>query len=121
MGEANYEKWSQFFYPAASAAYAYQPSVKAGEELADKFKAHNWFLPANGHLGRMYWYSKLAPAEKNIFAKAIADGKFTDFAAAYYWSCTEGSHDAWYVHFASGGTGGGYKYSTMCSRALAAF
>ena len=122
MGEVNYEKWSQFFYPAISAAYAYQPSVKAGEELADKFKAHNWFLPANGHLGRMYWYSKLAPAEKNIFAKAIADGKFTDFAAAYYWACTEYSQShAWIVGFGSGNTGGFYKYSTMYSRALAAF
>lgn len=122
MGEANYEKWSQFFYPAASAAYAYQPSVKAGEELADKFKAHNWFLPTNGHLGRMYWYSKLAPAEKNIFAKAIADGKFTDFAAAYYWSCTESSQPgAWHVYFASGRTHNGIKYTTMYSRALAAF
>lgn len=122
MGEANYEKWSQFFYPAASAAYAYQPSVKAGEELADKFKAHNWFLPANGHLGRMYWYSKLAPAEKNIFAKAIADGKFTDFAATGYWPCTELSQGyAWNVYFASGYTNLNDKCNTMYSRALAAF
>ncbi|MGM9767471.1 MAG: hypothetical protein ACI3Z0_03270 [Candidatus Cryptobacteroides sp.] len=122
MGESNYEKWSQFFYPAVSAAYAYQPSVKAGEVLADKFKAHNWFLPTAGQQGRLYWYSKLAPAERNIFAKAIADGKFTDFTASGYWASTECIQgNAWSVDFGSGYTTGGSKYGTVCGRALAAF
>ena len=40
----NLSKYQQFYYPAVSKCYAYQPTVKAGEELADKFKYHNWYL-----------------------------------------------------------------------------
>ena len=39
-----------------------------------------------------------------------------------YWSCTEFSQfNAWYVNFASGYTSNSNKYTTMYSRALAAF
>lgn len=37
-----------FYYPAASYAYAYEPAIKQGEILSDKFKAHKWFLPTPG-------------------------------------------------------------------------
>lgn len=122
MSEANFAKWSQFFYPGPSACYAYQPSVKPGEELADKFKAHNWFAPTNGQLGRLYWYSKLAPAEKNIFRKAIDAGKFANFAGASFWSCTESSQTgAWSVYFGSGYTTSNGKYPDLYVRPLAAF
>ena len=122
MSEANFAKWSQFFYPGPSACYAYQPSVKPGEELADKFKAHNWFAPTNGQLGRLYWYSKLAPAEQNIFRKAIDAGKFANFTGTSFWSCTESSQFyAWYVYFGSGYTGYYGKCYDLYVRPLAAF
>lgn len=122
MGETNSDKWSQFFYPAASMCYAYEPAVKPGEELSEKFKAHNWFLPTNGQLGRLYWYSKLAPAAQNIFTRAKNAGKFTDFVSTYFWACTEGSQNgAWYVYFSSGNATYGSKSSTNYCRPLAAF
>lgn len=122
MSETNYAKWSQFFYPSASACYAYQPSVKAGEELADKFKAHNWFAPTAGQLARLYWYTKLAPADQNIFRKAIEAGRFINMSSSSFWTSTEyyPSH-AWYVSFGSGGVGSNYGCIAMYSRALAAF
>lgn len=122
MGDANADKWSQFFYPAASMCYAYRPGTKPGEELADKFKEHNWFCPTSGQLLRLYWYSKLAPADQNIFTKAKNAGKFTDFTATYFWASTEYSQNhAWYVNFGSGGTNTYNKFYTYCCRPLAAF
>ncbi len=122
MSEANYAKWSQFFYPSASACYAYQPSVKAGEELADKFKAHNWFAPTAGQLARLYWYTKLAPADQNIFRKAIEAGRFINMSSSYFWTSTEYyPFTAWNVYFGSGDVGSGNKCTGMYSRALAAF
>lgn len=57
----------KYYYPAASAAYAYEPTVKAGETLHEKFKAHKWFLPVPGDLmriGQAYtqgWLDSLKP------------------------------------------------------------
>lgn len=42
----------KYYYPAGSYAYAYEPAVKAGETLAEKFKSHQWFLPAPGDMVR---------------------------------------------------------------------
>ena len=122
MSEANYAKWSQFFYPSASACYAYQPSVKAGEELADKFKAHNWFAPTAGQLARLYWYTKLAPADQNIFRKAIEAGRFINMSSSHFWTSAEFSPgSAWYVGFGSGIVYINIKCTDLYSRALAAF
>lgn len=38
----------RYYYPAASYAYAYEPVVKQGETLHEKFRAHRWFLPTPG-------------------------------------------------------------------------
>lgn len=118
----NSAKWSQIYYPAASAAYAYQPKV-TGVELADKFRAHNWFLPANGLLMRLCWYSsKGISSNENIFKKAIEKGVFTNFTASHFWSSTEyGSGLAWYCYFSSYGTGSNGKYNSCKVRPVAAF
>lgn len=122
MGDSNTDKWSQFFYPAASICYAYRPSIKPGEVLAEKFKEHNWFCPTLGQCLRLYWYSKLAPADENIFTKAKNAGRFTDFAATDFWSSTEYSQmGAWFANFGSGPMGGNYKSSAYYCRPLAAF
>lgn len=49
-------KWRQIFYPAASAAYEYQPTVKTYETLNSRFTNHHWFLPTLGLLVRINWY-----------------------------------------------------------------
>jgi hypothetical protein len=46
----SYKHTLQFYYPAASYCYAYEPNV---EGLAKQFKAHNWFLPSDGELIRI--------------------------------------------------------------------
>lgn len=116
-------KWSQICYPAASAAYAYQPAIlKQGEVLSDKFKAHNWFLPSSGQLHRLYWYYRQRGKDAGIFDKAVNAGVFTQFRATYHWSSTEYSQNgAWGVNFANGSTYNYSKYNSYVVRAVAAF
>ena len=122
FGDTNYAKWSQIYYPAASAAYAYEPQV-SGVTLADKFKAHNWFLPAEGLLIRLcWWFRQGATSDNNIFKKAIADGVFTNFTSSSYWAATEyGTGIAWLVYFVGGNVDYHSKYHEYCVRAVAAF
>ena len=120
----NFEKWSQIYYPAASAAYAYQPTVPSTVQLADKFKAHNWFLPAIGLLVRLCWYFRLGDNDDgNIFKDAIAEGHlFHNFTSANFWSSSEyGSGYTWYVTFGGGYSSNTNKYNTNRVRAVAAF
>ena len=53
-----YSRWSQLYYPAASACYAYEPKdLMDGEVLNPKFGKHNWFLVTAGMLARICYYS----------------------------------------------------------------
>lgn len=124
----NASKYQQYYYPAASKCYAYQPSVKSDELLLDKFKAHNWYLPTVGELARMYWHSKKGGSYDDdkigaIFQTAIDAGVFTDFTASWCWSSSEGSqYGSWGVNFYDGGFNGNFvKYSSIGVRAVAAF
>jgi hypothetical protein len=122
FSETNVAKWTQLYYPAASAAYAYQPSVPSNFVLADKFKAHNWFLPPEGILDRIHWYLKKgADSELNIFRKALAAGLFVNFSSSTYWSSTEHSGYAWIVNFGGAYSYGISKYYSYAVRAVAAF
>ena len=56
FGDANYKKWEQIYFPAASACYAYEPKIDKGEVLSNKFLKHNWFLPTFGLLVRLWAY-----------------------------------------------------------------
>ena len=119
-------KFRQFYYPAASLCHAYEPTVRPGEVLADKFKAGNWFLPCEGLLSRMYWYHRQGYEENvpnAIFARARIANLFTPFANTWYWSVTEYSqYDAWGVNFNDGNTNSyGSKYSSSRVRAVVAF
>ena len=65
--------------------------MKAGEELADKFKYHNWYLPSVGELMRMYWHARQGVNYDDdkigaIFQKAIDAGILNDFSNSWYWS-----------------------------------
>lgn len=51
------ENTSNYLYPAASLAYAYEPGGEGNiEGLIDKFKKRNWFIPASGDVVRMSYY-----------------------------------------------------------------
>lgn len=76
LGDANYyQYWGGLYFPPFSLAYAYEPTVREGEELSDKFKAHNWFLPPGGLLVRIQiwlYHGK----DNDIFKEARLKGKF---------------------------------------------
>lgn len=117
-------KWSQLAFPAASACYAYQPSVGSNETLADRFTAHNWWLPTEGQLARLCWYTKYGDLYgQNVFADAKAAGVLSFSSSSYHWSSTENtSSSGWNVYFYSGGTD--YylsKFNSSVVRAVSAF
>ena len=112
-------KYKQFYYPAASECYAYQPTVKDGEVLLDKFKAHHWWLPSEGELARMYYYHShgydtTKEDAKSIFAQASNLGVLKKFYTYWYWSSTEFStSNSWSIAFNTGVLGyGGYYGET---------
>lgn len=126
---SNQSKYQQFYYPAASRCYAYQPSVAKDEILADKFKAHNWYLPTSGELARFYWHTVYGPDYDDdkigdIFAKATEQGSYSKFNTSnWYWSSSEISqYYAWNVNFSNGYYGyWGGKNDALRVRACAAF
>jgi hypothetical protein len=63
--EANKKYVSHYLYPAASLAYAYEPIVGISQTLNEKFKQHNWFLPAPGDAARIAYYMQHA-IDKNL-------------------------------------------------------
>ena len=135
-GETYYAKYRQLYFPAASVCYAYEPTVGADEVLADKFKVHNWFLPTEGQLLRMYYYYNSAfhtddrlgddyNTGETIFAHAnrVSGGRFSNFGVSYYWSSTENSSqsNSWNVLFTNGYIYYNFKYNDRYCRALVAF
>ena len=119
----NAAKYQQYYWPAASYCYAYEPTVADGEELAPKFKAHNWYLPAIGELVRQYWYYRQGLAsDLNIFANAINNAVMANYTASNRWSSSEsGQTSAWYVYFSNGYFGNYYKSYSYVVRAVCAF
>lgn len=119
----NAAKYQQYYWPAASYCYAYEPTVADGEELAPKFKAHNWYLPAIGELVRQYWYYRQGLAsDLNIFANAINNAVMANYTASYRWSSSEYNQaGAWYVYFSDGHFGNLSKSFSPVVRAVCAF
>ena len=124
----NQSKYQQFYYPAISKCYAYQPSVKVGEVLADKFKAHNWYLPTAGELGRLYWHLKKGPSYDDdrigaVLQRAIDEGVLSDFSASWFWSVSESDQGgSWNLSFGFGQfSSSTFKSGANVVRAVAAF
>ena len=119
------DKYQQFYYPAASRCYAYEPKItKKGIMLSDQFKAHKWHLPSPGELARIYWYHSKGydGAEYAIFTAGYKSGRFAQLYAGNHWTALEYSQFvAWYVNFGSGNTGATYKYNSYRVRPVAAF
>lgn len=44
-----------YYYPVASYAYAYIPTIKNNEVLNPKFGLHKWWLASSGEAARIYW------------------------------------------------------------------
>lgn len=64
---------SNYLYPAASLAYAYEPGGEGGIiGLADKFKKRNWFIPASGDMVRMCYYLRQYFAKDSTYDGADA-------------------------------------------------
>ena len=130
----NFNKWSQLLYPAASACYAYEPTnLMDGEVLNPKFKAHNWALPTDGILARLFWYTydgkgndtAATPKEGGVLDTVTnPNGKvvFKKITTSYLWSVTEySSRNSWFVFFSDGPTYYGLKYYIYVGRAVSAF
>lgn len=123
------DNYKHFYYPAASECYAYQPVVKKGEVLLDKFKSHHWWLPSEGELARMYYYHShgydtTKKDAKAIFAEVSNMGILEQFTNVAFWSSTEGSSsDSWCLYFSDGGVFNGYydKYGNAVVRSVCAF
>ena len=93
-------KYAQFYYPAASICHAYQPKVKANEELSPKFMANKWSLPCVGDWFRIAWYHNQGyelGADNAIFARSVYEKVMNAFTRGYYWGLPEGySHKVAY-------------------------
>ena len=79
----------QYYFPIFSFAYAYQPTVKDGESINDKFKAHNWFVPTPGDMGIVAWHAK-ADGQNAIFAAAKAVLSMDLSGGNWNWRSTTG-------------------------------
>lgn len=76
------------YYPAESYCYAYQPPVKTGETLVEKFTAHHWWLPIL--------------ATVNLMRDADKTGKF-DYAVNLTIATHPSSQDNWTCQENGGG------------------
>jgi hypothetical protein len=130
----NYNKWSQLLFPAASACYAYEPTnLMEGEVLNPKFKAHNWALPTNGILARLFWHTydgkgyntTATPKVDSPLDTVISPGgkvSFKKIDPTHFWSVTEYNNiTCWRVLFSTGDLVNSNKYNTNIVRAVAAF
>lgn len=107
----NEEKYWGHYFLAASCCYSYEPiNIGEGEELADRFKKHNWYLPSVGELVRIAWYFyqryKGIDPEADIFKRAVELGIMEDFnitgadRMGAHWSSNDKSdYNGWYVDF----------------------
>ena len=71
--------YAEIYYPACSYCYAYEPTVKPGETLNNKFREHNWWLPSVGELMRIIYYCWKGNNDTDpnaVFTNAIKSGLF---------------------------------------------
>lgn len=82
-GQTSYAyKWTQICFPAASAAYLYEPQIKSSEKLNEAFKKHHWFLPTSGLIARAFWFYKYSSAFYSV-RNLLSWHRETSSSAAY--------------------------------------
>ena len=125
LEDAYPDKWSQLAYPAISACYAYEPkNLMDGEVLADKFKAHNWFLPAEGLLARICWFLKYGEiGGMDVFKGAREKNLLNNIKASSFHCCVTEltSYGIWFVHFNDGLAYNHVKRHSSVGRVVSAF
>lgn len=131
LADKNYSKWKQLYYPATSACYAYEPKgLKDGEILTKKFTKHHWFLPPEGLLARLWYYTFTYDKDSDVLIERsdslLADvyhnaKKIFNHISGSYWSVTiRQEHSSWYV-LESGRIVQGNKCAELSVRPVAAF
>ena len=91
------QRYGHLLFQAASMCYAYEPSAIG---LANKFKAHNWYLPSAGEMCRIYWHMTSA-CDGNAPFSDIAD--CAALHSDQMWTSGEyDNNNAWYFHVSSG-------------------
>lgn len=121
LGDSNYEKWAQIYFPAASMCYAYEPSIKEGEFLSDYFTKHNWFLPTGGLLLRIWSYffqyknSKHADRENSPFSEVRRRGILEKAFTLKHWSTSMvNDNESFSLDFFNGHGGNTYTALMEC-------
>lgn len=120
----NTAKYQQYYWPAASHCYAYEPKVMDGESLSPKFQVHNWYLPSIGELVRLFWYfNQTTDSDLNIFATAINNAVMNNFidSNSYISSSEFSTPVTWGVNFRNGRFTQNGKYFGSIARAVCAF
>lgn len=136
LGSSYPKIYSQYLFPAASHAFAYQPTVATGQTLNEKFTANHWYLPSIGELARLCFFSNQCYSGSSlynesagtmfgdIFAAAVSANKYTRYSlSSLYWSSSECSQNtAWLVAFSFVHVYTDYIYSSyLVVRPVAAF
>ena len=109
------------YYPAASYCYAYEPGIianskvqlKENEILSNKFKAHNWFLPAAGELIYM-WYGIQFKQDYSNGKTLKSFDEYSNENKHYIWSSSETDKPvaAWSIMVQRGATNFNFAGST---------
>ena len=123
--------YKMLYFPAASYCYCFRPSDK--EDLLDKFKEHNWWLPTCGELFRAYYYynqsrdPNAANNPENIYQKGIDLKLFDSCPSTYENTTSEASSKAflgpiiYYSKYDTLMTSGSQKNGTRYTRPICAF
>lgn len=106
----NADKYQQYYYPAASYCNAYVPPLDNNTQtLAEPFTEGHWFLMSSGEMARCSWYAMKgyddASAPHAIFAKPLAELRFTKFSKCY-WLSSEYSEGASWTQYPNSGNFG---------------
>ena len=104
FGDTQYgDKWSQLYYPLASACYAYEPTnLKTGELLHASFKKRNWFLPTAGLLIRLLCYTyilengSVKDRENSPFKDVMNYGGFQKITGGSFGTITQRTADTYW-------------------------
>jgi len=84
------QQYTQLYYPIISTCHAYEPKVKNGEKLADKFKAGNWWAPSIIEVCRFMHYIYLgANSSQSEDFTTVLDNNMIKFTSGWFASTSQ--------------------------------